>query len=306
MIDRYAAIRNYLTHLTEVEKLNICVNDFVGFLTSDKQLFEVMQPYMIHKCPYCMQIKSDRKAWDRCLKMKRAIVMKCERIKEPFFGMCYGGIEEYIVPILCKDVVIGFICVGEFANQSRTLHRIRQMYPTDVTCQKLLSEKLALSVNENKFDLTMITNMLGILSESIAALYNGLESIHDSALVRDSKCFTNETYTIFHAVEFIKQNFTEKITVYDIADFCCCSPSYISHNFKKYMKVNIKAYMNRLRVERAKTLLLNSNASITEIGLDVGFSDPNYFSYIFTNICGLPPTHFKLRYGRVCPPGKKE
>ena len=50
-----------------------------------------------------MCIKSDRALWDRCLRMKRGILMKSEQERKTYFGYCYCGVGEYIVPILCRD-----------------------------------------------------------------------------------------------------------------------------------------------------------------------------------------------------------
>ena len=105
-----------------------------------------------------------------------------------------------------------------------------------------------------------------------------------------------KSYILSHAVEYIKQNYNSQITARDIAKFCHCSESYINHIFKKHMNVNIKAYINKVRIEHARTHLLDKDHSVAETASIVGFSDPNYFSSVFKNICGITPTEYKRRF----------
>lgn len=296
-MDMYKGLGDYLKNITETYKLDICINDFVGFLLVDKQLSDTLQPYLIHKEPYCMQIKSNRKLWDRCLRMKRNILLKSARLKTPFYGMCYCGVEEYIVPIQCKDVVIGFICVGEFcSNRVLSEYRIKKTSKSGQMDNNILLNKFELSIHQNNYDMPLITGLIGIIAEYIANLYASLAPVHDTVLIENSQYVTGETYLFSHAAEFIRQNFTQSITVKEVSVFCHCSESYISHIFKKNMKINIKAFINKLRMEKAKSLLLGQNISITEIALMVGFNDSNYFSSAFKKTCGLTPTEFKKRY----------
>jgi AraC-like DNA-binding protein len=84
--------------------------------------------------------------------------------------------------------------------------------------------------------------------------------------------------------------------VAEIAAFCFCSESYLSRIFKKRTGVNINVYINKIRAETAKDYLTNTFDSIADIAMNVGFSDPNYFSRVFANLIGCPPTEFRRRF----------
>lgn len=294
-MDNYQGIISYLEFISKEYRLEICINDFMGFLYRDRELYLLLQPFLIHKNPYCMYIKSNRQLWDRCLSLKRRIFEKAQKLKEPYYGMCYCGVEEYIVPILHDNYVIGVICAGEYSCHPQVSeYRIKKIAAESHIDYEQLLEKFHGSVRPFADDKLLIRDLLGIVSEYLAGLYDAGSSVNNHN-IGESRKVSSESYVLTHAVEYIKQNFMENVSVKDICDFCHCSESYINHIFKKNMKVNIKAYINRLRIEKAKLYLLNTQESIAEIAGKVGFGDPNYFSSVFCEICGIPPTEYKKR-----------
>lgn len=95
---------------------------------------------------------------------------------------------------------------------------------------------------------------------------------------------SSEDTILAHALEYIRINYKSRITVTALAEFCHCSDSYLSRIFKRRTGVNINVYVNKVRMEFAKSPLCLSNESIAEIAASVGFGDPNYFSRVFTQI----------------------
>ena len=53
------------------------------------------------------------------------------------------------------------------------------------------------------------------------------------------------------------------------------------------------SYINKIRIEKAAALFKNSDRSITEIAMEVGFDDSNYFSRIFKKQMGMSPREYK-------------
>ena len=107
---------------------------------------------------------------------------------------------------------------------------------------------------------------------------------------------SSEDTILSHALEYIRSNITNSITITELADFCHCSESYISRIFKKRTGVNINLYINKMRIEAAKNHLLLSHESMADIAAAVVFNDPNYFSSIFSQIIGISPTEFRRRF----------
>jgi hypothetical protein len=60
------------------------------------------------------------------------------------------------------------------------------------------------------------------------------ENLDANLVFKDKDGHSNKAYVLSHAVKFIKQNYMDKITLKDIADFYHCSESYMSHSLKKH------------------------------------------------------------------------
>ena len=99
--------------------------------------------------------------------------------------------------------------------------------------------------------------------------------------------------TISRATDYIRRNFTSDLRVESVAVHVAKSPNYFSHLFKTECGVSFKRYINKLRIEKAKTLLLETNMLISEISADVGFKDFTYFTQVFKKIEGYPPSFLR-------------
>ena len=73
------------------------------------------------------------------------------------------------------------------------------------------------------------------------------------------------------------------------------SPSYFSSIFSKEMGKTFVEYLTEIRMDRAKELLMCSSMKTSEIGYEVGYKDPHYFSYIFKKTQNCTPKEFRAR-----------
>lgn len=73
------------------------------------------------------------------------------------------------------------------------------------------------------------------------------------------------------------------------------NPAYISQLFKKELGIGYHAYLNEMRVERAKKYLTESDESVTVIAEKVGFGDYRVFTKVFKSIVGETPSQFRKR-----------
>lgn len=95
------------------------------------------------------------------------------------------------------------------------------------------------------------------------------------------------------AVNFIGQHYSEPITLAYVADEVHLNPAYFSTLFKKEIGLSFKEYLNHVRIEESKRLLSNSNFSIIDIAIAVGFEDQSYFSKVFKKYTGMTPKQFR-------------
>lgn len=303
MYQSYQCIARYLESLQERHGIQICIKDFSGFIPINKELNEVLQPFLAHINPFCMYMKSIREHYFVCLSMIRRMHDKCVRTSGTFFGLCHAGLGEYVVPIRSGNILLGAINAGFFqTNQARARARLCR------TCKKPPSLDLeqatriyAESIREPNVDVDDLLVELELLAEYLGQTYFLLRDTHSVSIAKRYQNSSEDTI-LAHAIEYIRQNFSNKILISDLASFCHCSESYVSRIFKRRTGLNINLYVNKIRIEQAKNHLLMSEENISMIAASAGFNDPNYFSRVFTQIIGISPTEFRRRFQQT-PPG---
>lgn len=111
------------------------------------------------------------------------------------------------------------------------------------------------------------------------------------------------SHTVMLAEEYIRKHFCEPITAVDVAMTVEKSPNYFSSTFKKETGKSFTRYLNDLRLERAKWLLLHTNQQVSEICGQVGYTDYIYFSQLFKQRYGCSAS--KLRNNEAKNTGKE-
>ena len=101
------------------------------------------------------------------------------------------------------------------------------------------------------------------------------------------------------SVNYIERNYARKLTLQQVADYAGYSPSYYSKLFHEELGCTFGAFLNRLRVEKSKSLLLSTTLSGAEIAGLVGFEDQSYFSKVFKKLCGVTPDQYRKRKRRI-------
>ena len=91
------------------------------------------------------------------------------------------------------------------------------------------------------------------------------------------------------ACRYIEENFRENIDRNDVAAVTFVTPNYLSKLFKNKMNMNLREYINQLRIEEAKRLLISTPMSISEIASNVGYYNISYFSTVFHKLVGVSP-----------------
>ncbi|HHW32037.1 MAG TPA: AraC family transcriptional regulator [Clostridiaceae bacterium] len=103
---------------------------------------------------------------------------------------------------------------------------------------------------------------------------------------------------IHAAVNFINNNFERDISLGDIAKYVFLSPSYFTRAFKEEMGTSPINYLLKVRIERSKELLVESDEKVGEIALSVGFSNQQRFNELFKKHTGMTPLKYRKTYKR--------
>lgn len=126
----------------------------------------------------------------------------------------------------------------------------------------------------------------------------------DSVLSRFSRLAfalrsVKHTAALDKALRYAKRRLTTSVSLQDAANAAGLSPSYFSRIFKEEMKESFSEHINRLRVEKAASLLLGADISLVDIASKVGFVDQSYFTKVFKRLKGVSPGRYRASGGRA-------
>ena len=95
------------------------------------------------------------------------------------------------------------------------------------------------------------------------------------------------------AADYISINYAKDLTLEELADFVYLNPSYFSTLFSQTIGYSFKSYLNIVRIEKSKDLLISTDYSYISIANAVGFEDHNYFSKVFKKHIGMTPFQYR-------------
>jgi AraC-like DNA-binding protein len=107
----------------------------------------------------------------------------------------------------------------------------------------------------------------------------------------------DKTNTVTGAVQnvlrYVKMNSEKELNLITLAQKANLSPNYFHKLFTGLMKITPNEYIIKIRMEKARELLVRTNLSLTEIGFECGLSSLQYFSYLFRKKNGVSPKEFR-------------
>ena len=94
-------------------------------------------------------------------------------------------------------------------------------------------------------------------------------------------------------LSFLAENYQEPVTLKDMAANISLSKEQFCRFFKASFRSTPMKFLNQYRINRSMELLKETNLSIIDISLEVGFDSSNYFSIIFKKVTGITPSQFR-------------
>ena len=98
------------------------------------------------------------------------------------------------------------------------------------------------------------------------------------------------------ALDYIAENYAQKIRLDEIAEMLQMNSSYFSTLFKKETGRNFQNYLTEYRIEKAKELLRTTNETMMSVAEQVGYQDTRYFSQCFVKVVGVKPSLYRKMY----------
>jgi transcriptional regulator GlxA family with amidase domain len=121
-------------------------------------------------------------------------------------------------------------------------------------------------------------------SQSAFAMFKGQKNHADNAIKKTQ--------------EYIEKNVSEKISVNELADMVAVGRRSFERRFKLATNNTVLEYIHRIKIEAAKRSFENSRKNISEVMMDIGYSDTKAFRIIFKKITGLTPVEYRNKYNK--------
>lgn len=95
------------------------------------------------------------------------------------------------------------------------------------------------------------------------------------------------------AKEMLSAHIADGVSVEKLARECSFSRCHFSRAFKLSLGLSPHQYLLQMRVDKAKTQLLNPSLKITDVAIDCGFSDSSHFTKVFSRCTGYSPSYWR-------------
>lgn len=106
----------------------------------------------------------------------------------------------------------------------------------------------------------------------------------------------NENYSIMKIMHYIKEHYSEVISLEDLANVANISKSSCNRLFHKTLKMTPFKYLLDYRINQSMQLLKNGNKTISEIAYCCGFRDVSYYCKMFRKLQGISPQQYRNNY----------
>ncbi|MFV0362407.1 MAG: response regulator [Suipraeoptans sp.] len=106
----------------------------------------------------------------------------------------------------------------------------------------------------------------------------------------------SSSHVISRAEDYIKENYCDpNISLVGVAGHVGLSSAHFSTTFSQTTGRTFISYLTSLRIDKARMLLMNTNMKLSAIAMEIGYSEPNYFSYTFKKNVGVTPKEYRSR-----------
>lgn len=217
----------------------------------------------------------------------------CKKIEAAaIFNLDMEAFEEYITDCQSKEALDFLIQV--FSEQIRDTikpSQIKSLFMSLITCCFNVLRRMKIDVEELLENQTPFEKVL--LDEADQPLFEWLQTFVLN-IIQSIKNKKSKSSTRINAIlEYVNKNYEKDLTLKILANEFNLTPPYVGTLFKSATGEIFSEYLNKLRVEKAKGLLLTTELSASRISKLIGYWDSNYFYKIFKKYTGVFPTEFR-------------
>src|SRR5205809_5377955 len=242
--------------------------------------------------PFCELMARSNRVCAACLEVQRRLTSKVGDRSRTV--TCFAGLSDSAVPIRVGDQLVGFLQTGQvLLKQPKKFH-------FDRIARKLVEWGVHVDLAKTReayFHTRVLTKkqyramlrLLQIFGRHLSILSNQL-AIENSSVAPP---------TVPDTKQFIARNQDNAICLATVAKSVNTSTFYFCKLFKRATGLTFTDYLARVRIEKAKTLLLDPNRRVSEVAYDIGFQSLTHFNRVFRRIVRQSPTSYRRSLSKL-------
>ena len=245
-----------------------------------RPFYDTLLMYEPHLCRVCAHLKSSVKTREKCIANKDRL--NHSNPQNPYYYCCWAGVEEFVFPVFCDGAPVCCINLSGYRGQ--------------LEISKRLYDRLKIRLDEG------YAENYGALCDTVPAQEDAERAINPlkymlRSLYRQSLLTPHENdpadEVYVKTLRYVYDHYMEHISAEDIAAALCYSSSHLRHVFQRKSGKTISDTLTAVRLSAAEQALSQSELSVTQIALDCGFCDGNYFSTVFKKHKGISPKDYR-------------
>lgn len=242
--------------------------------------------------PFCSLMAESNRACAACLETQQKIADAAGA--GPRTVKCFAGLCDTGVPVSVGDELLGFLQTGQVflnkPNKAQFARTAKQLvdWGWKVDLRRLEEAYFQTRViSPQQYE--SVLRLLTIFAQHLSIVSNQLMVAKVNA----------EPPAITRAKQFIHEHQGDEISLGDVAHAVNTSTFYFCKLFKKTTGLNFTEYLSRVRIEKARNLLLNPNLRISEVAFSAGFQSLTHFNRIFRRMAGESPTQYREKLNKA-------
>ena len=138
---------------------------------------------------------------------------------------------------------------------------------------------------------TLILGRSGYALRAIGVFYEFMARVVEQSRPASSVA-SSYPDAVRNALVFLRENYQESYDAAATAAVVGLSQSHLRALFEKWVGESPQKFHTRCRIDEARRLLYQDNLTMAQIALQIGYTDPRYFSRVFKQMTGLPPSRY--------------